>query len=88
MLPEAELERAYAVSIACDVMIVVGTSGLVMPAAGLPKIAQESQDRPATIIEVNPDYSMITRYADIKLKAPSGEVLPKVMAELGKLNAN
>jgi NAD-dependent deacetylase len=85
MLPETELEKAYALSVVCDLMIVVGTSGLVMPAAKLPKIAKESEDIPATIIEVNPDYSMITRFADIKLEAPSGEALPKVIAELDKL---
>lgn len=84
-LPETELERAYALSVVCDLMIVVGTSGLVTPAATLPKIAKESEDIPAIIIEVNPDDSMITPYADIKLKAPSGEILPKVIAELDKL---
>lgn len=88
MLPEWALERAYAVSVVCDVMIVVGTSGLVMPAATLPKIAKESEDIPALIIEVNPDNSMITPYADIKLDAPSGEALPKIIAELDKLRAN
>jgi NAD-dependent deacetylase len=87
MLPEWALERAYAVSVACDVMIVIGTSGLVMPAAKLPQIAQESQDTPAAIIEVNPEYNMITRYADIKLKAPSGEILPKVIQALDSIQA-
>lgn len=86
MLPETAINRAYAISVACDVMIVVGTSGLVTPAATLPKIAKDSTDTPATIIEVNPDYSMITRYADIKLEAPSGEVLPKVIEALDSLN--
>lgn len=88
MLPEAELEKAYALAVACDVMIVVGTSGLVTPAATLPKIAKDSVDIPATIIEVNPDYSMITRYADIKLEAPSGEALPKVIIALDKFRGN
>ncbi len=88
MLPENDLERAYALAVACDVMIVVGTSGLVTPAATLPKIAKDSDDIPATIIEVNPDYSMITRYADIKLEAPSGEALPKVIQALDDLSTN
>lgn len=88
MLPESELSRAYEVSLLCDVMIVVGTSGLVTPAATLPKRAKEFPDMPAKIIEVNPDYSMITSIADIKLEAPSGEALPKVITELDKLRAN
>lgn len=85
MLPENALSRAYAYSIACDVMIVVGTSGLVTPAATLPKVAKDTADNPATIIEVNPDYSMITRLADIKLEAPSGEILPQVISALDEL---
>lgn len=88
MLPEDNLARAYAASNACDLMIVVGTSGLVSPASNLPKIAKNSEDTSATILEVNPDYSMITRYADIKLEAPSGEILPKVIVELDKLVPN
>lgn len=85
MLPEPALGMAYAESTACDVMIVVGTSGLVSPASGLPKIARDTPDNPAKIIEVNPDYSMITRYAHIKLDAPSGEALPEVVEALTAL---
>ncbi len=88
MLPEDNLSLAYSVSLQCDLMIVIGTSGLVTPAATLPKIAKETEDNPAKILEINPDYSMITRYADIKIEAPSGESLPKVVAEVAKLRAN
>ena len=80
MLPQDQLEGALAISMACDVMIVVGTSGLVTPAAAMPGYAKSAG---ATIIEVNPDYSMITRIADIKLEGPSGEMLPRVLEVLG-----
>ena len=79
MLPLDQLDKAKVVTIECDVMIVVGTSGLVTPAADLPRYAKETG---ATIIEANPDYSMITRIADIKLDGPSGEMLPKVVEAL------
>lgn len=79
MLPVYELTRAAELSELCDVMLVVGTSGLVQPAASLPIKAKRAG---ATVIEVNPDYSMITRYADIKLEAPSGEALPQVIAAM------
>ncbi|MGB1287385.1 MAG: SIR2 family NAD-dependent protein deacylase [Aggregatilineales bacterium] len=82
ILPQKELQLAGELAHDCDVMIVVGTSGLVHPAASLPKIAK-GQGTPATIIEVNPDYSMITRIADIKLEAPSGVALPKVLEAMG-----
>ena len=80
MLPEGQLEAAMLASENCDVMLVIGTSGLVSPASYLPSRAQETG---AKIIEFNPDYSMITRIADIKLKGPSGEMLPRVVDALG-----
>ena len=80
MLPAGQLEAAMLASEDCDVMLVIGTSGLVSPASHLPSRAQDSG---AKIIEVNPDYSMITRIADIKLEGPSGEMLPRVVEALG-----
>ena len=79
MLPMDMLEAAQLASSNCDVMIVIGTSGLVTPAAGLPGRAQIEG---AKIIEVNPDYSMITRLADIKLEGPSGEIMPRLLETL------
>lgn len=76
MLPQAALEAAHAAAEQSDVMIVVGTSGIVTPAATLPKLAKR---KGAKIIEVNPDYSMITPLADVKLGGPSGEILPRVL---------
>jgi NAD-dependent deacetylase len=76
MLPRENLALAVQSSVDCDVMLVVGTSGLVTPAATLPTYAK---DAGAKIIEVNPDYSMITRIADIKLEGASGQMLPQVI---------
>jgi NAD-dependent deacetylase len=79
MLPADQLNAAEAASQNADVMIVVGTSGLVTPAATLPALAKRSG---AKIIEVNPDYSMITRIADVKLEGASGAMLPLVVKAL------
>jgi NAD-dependent deacetylase len=79
ILPLAALDHAKTISTQCDVMLVVGTSGLVTPAASLPSYAKQAG---ATIIEINPDYSMITRIADLKLEGPSGEMLPQVIEVL------
>lgn len=78
-LPGRELQAAEHASADCELMIVVGTSGLVTPAATLPHYAKHSK---AKIIEVNPQHSMVTRIADIVLQGPSGEVLPRVMEAL------
>jgi NAD-dependent deacetylase len=75
-LPEAQLARAFEEAQSCDVMIVVGTSGAVYPAAWIPIKAAEQG---VFLIEVNPQPSDLTRAMNIYLAAPSGEVLPKVL---------
>lgn len=79
MLPAEAIERAFAESSACDAMLVVGTSGLVQPAASLPLYAHRA-GRP--VIEVNPNPSDITPLADIFLQGPAGQILPKVVDTL------
>ena len=82
LLPDVELNRAEELSLNCDLMIVIGTSGLVSPADSLPKKAKRNN---ATIIEINPAYSMITRVADLKIEAPSGIIMPQIIAALETL---
>ena len=82
ILPEAEINRAEELSLKCDLMIVIGTSGLVSPADSLPKKAKRNN---ATIIEINPAYSMITRVADLKIEAPSGIIMPQIITALEAL---
>jgi NAD-dependent deacetylase len=82
ILPAEALQGAITLSQMCDVMIVVGTSGLVSPAADLPGVAKQSG---AVIIEVNPDYSAITRLVDVRLPGASGELLPLVVEALDRV---
>jgi NAD-dependent deacetylase len=77
MLPEAALQRAYALCMIADVMLVVGTSGLVQPIGSLPLVAHQ---RGAVIVEVNPNPSEITPVARWHLAGPSGEILPRIVA--------
>jgi NAD-dependent deacetylase len=79
MLPRGALERAAQLVQDTEVMLVIGTSGMVSPSAEMPEIAKQNG---AVIIEVNPDDSLITRLADVKLKAPSGVALPALMDTL------
>jgi len=78
-LPARALERAVEVAAACDVMLVIGTSGAVYPAAGLP---HEAKRHGAYVIEVNPQPSAITALADLYLGGPAGVVLPDVIAAI------
>lgn len=79
-LPQPVLDRAFDLAQACDLMIVVGTSGLVTPAALLPDIATSAGAR---LIEVNPDTTRYSAHADVKLSGGSGELLPRVLAGWG-----
>jgi NAD-dependent deacetylase len=76
-LPGDAIDRAQALSAACDVMLVVGTSGIVYPAAALPLLAAEAG---ATVIDVNPERDAVAAAADIFLQGPGGEVLPELVA--------
>ena len=81
-LPEDRIARCYQALHTCDVILVVGTSGMVVPAAYFPAIAKQEG---AQVIEINPEMSQITREADIFLQGPAGEVLPKVVTRLKEL---
>lgn len=76
MLPPEALKTAFAVAENCDVFFSIGTSALVQPAASLPITAKENG---ATVIEINPDSTMISQYLKYVLRGPSGEVLPQLL---------
>ncbi|MCI0340308.1 MAG: NAD-dependent deacylase [Planctomycetales bacterium] len=76
-LPSEELSRGTAAARACRVFLVVGTSGVVHPAAGL---AFEAKSGGAAVIEVNPEATPLSEDADLVLRGKAGEVLPQVLA--------
>ena len=78
-LPEAVTAEARTVAASCRAMLVVGTSGLVQPAAQLPLIAREAG---ATVIEVNPDPTELSDAAHIVCRGRAGTVLPALVAAL------
>ena len=79
-LPRAILERAERAAATCDVLLSIGTSSLVHPAAGLPLLAKQ---RGALLIEVNPSPTPLTPHADQVLSGPAGQVLPQLLQQLG-----
>ncbi|MAS37571.1 MAG: NAD-dependent protein deacylase [Anaerolineaceae bacterium] len=79
VLPAHAIQDATAAAQRCDVMLVVGTSGLVSPASTLPHLAKQHG---ATIIEINPAASTISPIADIKLTGPAGLLLPQLVEVL------
>jgi NAD-dependent deacetylase len=80
MLPEREVAAAWEAAARCGAMLVVGTSGLVHPAASLPGVAR---DAGATVVEVNPEPSDISPVATIVCRGAAGDVLPALVSCLG-----
>lgn len=74
-LPLDALEEAYRLSREADIFIVIGTSGVVYPAAELPYVAKEHG---AEVIEVNPEKTPISRIADIIYEEKASTGLKKV----------
>ena len=81
-LPEVELECAFKETQKCDLMLVVGTSGLVQPAASLPALAKQVG---AGVVEINPSQSELTPLTDIFLMGPSGEILPRLLERVKEI---
>ena len=63
----------------CEAMLVLGTSGVVYPAAALPQRAKEAG---ATVIEINPGESAYFGVADIRLQGKTGEILPRIVEKI------
>lgn len=73
MIPPDHLRRSRQAASRCDVMLVVGTSAVVQPAAFMPVAAKESG---AKIIEINPERTPLTRQvSDYLIRGKGGEVM-------------
>jgi NAD-dependent deacetylase len=80
MLPEHALRQATHAAQHCQVMLVVGTSGLVYPAAGLPSLALQAG---ATVGLVNPDdVPLSTAPGVIHLRGSASTFLPSLISLL------
>ena len=79
MLPDRVLTAAWRAAEQCDVFLVVGTSGIVYPAAQLPIVAH---NHGAQVVEINTEPSMLSESVDYVLLGPSGQILPDVLAEV------
>jgi NAD-dependent deacetylase len=77
LLPEGAMERAAAAVSAADVLIIAGTSAVVMPAAGLGGIALRAG---IPVIEINPEPTPFSEHT-LWIPGKAGEVLPEIVAE-------
>jgi NAD-dependent deacetylase len=78
-LPEQALRTAHALARAADVMIVVGSSLVVNPAARLPAIAHE---RGAKLVIINQSSTPLDGLADVRIHGAAGEALRGIVERL------
>ena len=75
MLPLRALEAAEGAARACDLMLVVGTSGAVYPAAGLARMAG------GRVVILNPHQSELDDAADLVLRGTAAAALPLLLSD-------
>lgn len=78
-LPQQTFVLAQRAMEQCDVLLIVGTSLMVNPAAGLPLIALH---RGARVIIINMSDTYIDGYAEVALQEDVAEALPAILAAL------
>ncbi|NPC54036.1 SIR2 family NAD-dependent protein deacylase [Caenimonas soli] len=75
MLPLETLAAAEAAAQECDLMLVVGTSGVVYPAAGLARMAA------GKVVIVNPEPTELDDAADAVLRGKAAQLLPQLLED-------
>jgi NAD-dependent deacetylase len=83
-LPEDVWRQAAVAAATCDCFLVVGTSAVVYPAAGLSDAARRAG---AAIIEVNLEATAASDGGAVGLYGPSGVVLPRLVQRLKSVSA-
>lgn len=78
-LPEEPWHEAKRAVARCEVFLVIGTSAVVYPAAGLVGSARYTGAR---VIEINLERTPASDSADVSLHGPSGQVLPRLLESL------
>ncbi|MCF8604110.1 NAD-dependent deacylase [Gordonia sp. HY442] len=77
-LPSDDWLRAENAVSEADLMIVVGTTGVVYPAAELPERASAAG---VPVVEVNPEPSAVTSFASVRLAGPAAQMLPDLLVQ-------
>jgi NAD-dependent deacetylase len=75
-LPEDEYRAAFIAAQSCDVFLSIGTSGVVEPAASLPRLAQRNL---ATVVHINLDVKTESSSTVFRIYGKAGAVLPALL---------
>ena len=76
MLPEGVLQQAFDAARSCDVLVSIGTSSLVFPAAQIPVDAHRAG---AKVIQINPNATDLDAIADFNLRGTAAMMVPALV---------
>jgi NAD-dependent deacetylase len=80
IIPQDAMWRSRQAASDCDLMLVVGTSAVVQPAALMPVYAKESG---AKVVEINPEKTPLTsEISDYLIMGQAGEVMNRILLQL------
>jgi len=79
-MPAGAINEAFELARHADVMLVVGSSLVVYPAAEVPLVAVRSGAR---MIVVNAEPTPFDHFAEVVIHGRSGEILPRIAALIG-----
>ena len=84
-LNQADLQKAFAWAGDCDLMLAVGSTPVVEPAASIPRAAKQSG---AALGIITLSETPLDSVADVKITEPCGKTLSSVLAVLDSLGAD
>jgi NAD-dependent deacetylase len=76
-LPEAPLREAQALAMAADLVLIIGSSLQVYPAAGIPRLAREQG---ADLCVINAEPTPLDDLAAVAIQGKAGELLPRIVS--------
>lgn len=85
MLPEEAWEDAARECESADLLISIGTSAVVYPAASLPLSAKRAG---GFVVEVNPEPTPLTPLVDDYIPGPAGSILPTLVKQMRALRTD
>jgi NAD-dependent deacetylase len=80
-MPQAAVQEAFGLARQADVMLVVGSSLVVFPAAEVPLVAVRAG---AAMIVINAEPTPVDRLAEIVIQGRAGEVLPEILRAMAR----
>lgn len=82
-MPRDVMQQARDEVVAADLLIIIGSSLTIYPAAALPSLAVQAGKR---ILIVNKEFTPMDTYANVSIRGMAGVIMPKIMSTLKEIS--